>query len=179
MVSDGVDKNLLITKKSIFNERSTNSGSFTETLHDCWDLVSSTYNLRFLNFFLFKIQTCFEFSKICDSHSYIYIKYNHWNIYRLTLLILAEEILTFTGGSWCGIFCYISVFCYCYFVIIAEERFEFEFELRVAVFEKSTALNIFQPFNPTSWTNLGNIGERSIMGVILIQLAFKCTVCNL
>lgn len=102
MVSDGVDKNLLITKKSIFNERSTNSGSFTETLHDCWDLVSSTYNLRFLNFFLFKIQTCFEFSKICDSHSYIYIKYNHWNIYRLTLLILAEEILTFTGGSWCG-----------------------------------------------------------------------------
>lgn len=102
MVSDGVDKNLLITKKSIFNERSTNSGSFTEILHDCWDLVSSTYNLRFLNFFLFKIQTCFEFSKICDSHSYIYIKYNHWNIYRLTLLILAEEILTFTGGSWCG-----------------------------------------------------------------------------
>lgn len=55
MVSDGVDKNLLITKKSIFNERSTNSGSFTEILHDCWDLVSSTYNLRFLNFFLFKI----------------------------------------------------------------------------------------------------------------------------
>lgn len=102
MVSDGADKNLLITKKSIFNERSTNSGSFTETLHDCWDLVSSTYNFRFLNFFLFKIQTCFEFSKICDSHSYIYIKYNHWNIYRLTLLILAEEILTFTGGSWCG-----------------------------------------------------------------------------
>lgn len=102
MVSDGVDKNLLITKKSIFNERSTNSGSFTEILHDCWDLVSSTYNFRFLNFFLFKIQTCFEFSKICDSHSYIYIKYNHWNIYRLTLLILAEEILTFTGGSWCG-----------------------------------------------------------------------------
>lgn len=76
-------------------------------------------------------------------------------------------------------FRYISVFCYCYFVIIAEERFEFEFELRVAVFEKSTAVNIFQPFNPTSWTNLGNIGERSIMGVILIQLAFKCTVCNL
>lgn len=102
MVSDGVDKNLLITKKSIFNERITNSGSFTEILHDCWDLVSSTYNLRFLNFFLFKIQTCFEFSKICDSHSYIYIKYNHWNIYRQTLLILAEEILTFTGGSWCG-----------------------------------------------------------------------------
>lgn len=102
MVSDGVDKNLLITKKSIFNERITNSGSFTEILHDCWDLVSSTYNLRFLNFFLFKIQTCFEFSKICDSHSYMYIKYNHWNIYRLTLLILAEEILTFTGGSWCG-----------------------------------------------------------------------------
>lgn len=76
-------------------------------------------------------------------------------------------------------FRYIFVFCYCYFVILREERFEFEIELRIAVFEMTAALNIFQPFNPTSWTNLGNIGERSIMGVILIQLGFKCTVSNL
>ena len=63
-------------------------------------------------------------------------------------------------------------------IFLASLEKKAQFELRVADFEMTTALNIFQPFKPTSWTNLGNTGETSIMGVILIHLGFKCAAWN-
>lgn len=52
MLSDGADNYWVTTEMWVFNDGSTDSGSCSKILHDCWDHVILTYNFRFLSTFL-------------------------------------------------------------------------------------------------------------------------------
>lgn len=52
MLSDGADNYWVTIEMWVFNDGSTDSGSCSKMLHDCWDHVLLTYNFRFLSTFL-------------------------------------------------------------------------------------------------------------------------------